>query len=145
MALARRQMIMNKKEYHVFQLLFLFGLFQEFIACIVVFMYIISCFYRVNVGMGWISFREQLPLGTTPRTPCRSQCIPIRETPGEGVPKQNHDNIIYLTGQPKDGSPSAPSLAEGMGYMMVTYNDLFTFVIMLCAVITLVGNFKHKK
>lgn len=109
---------MNKKEYHVFQLLFLFGLFQEFIACIVVFMYLISC---------------------------RSQCIPIRETPGEGVPKQNHDNIICLTGQPKDGSPSAPSLAEGMGYMMVTYNDLFTFVIMLCAVITLVGNFKHKK
>ena len=58
MALARRQMIMNKKEYHVFQLLFLFGLFQEFIACIVVFMYLISCFYRVDVGMGWISFRE---------------------------------------------------------------------------------------
>lgn len=27
---------------------------------------------------------------------------------------------------------------------MVTYNDLFTFVIMLCAVITLVVNFRHK-
>lgn len=57
----------------------------------------------------------------------------------------HHDNIICLPGQPKDGSPSAPSLAEGMGYMMVTYSDLFTFVIMLCAVITLVCNFKHKK
>ena len=28
---------------------------------------------------------------------------------------------------------------------MVTYADLFTFVIMLCAVITLVVNYKHKK
>lgn len=28
---------------------------------------------------------------------------------------------------------------------MVTYSDLFTFVIMLCAVITLVINLKHKK
>jgi len=29
--------------------------------------------------------------------------------------------------------------------MNVTFNDLFTFVIMLVAVITLVENFKHKK
>ena len=28
---------------------------------------------------------------------------------------------------------------------MVTYSELFTFVIMLCAVITLVINYKHKK
>ena len=28
---------------------------------------------------------------------------------------------------------------------MVTYSDLFTFVIMLCAVITLVINIMHKK
>ena len=28
---------------------------------------------------------------------------------------------------------------------MVTYSDLFTFVIMLCAVVTLVINFRHKK
>lgn len=29
--------------------------------------------------------------------------------------------------------------------LMVTYSDLFTFVIMLCAVITLVITFMHKK
>ena len=28
---------------------------------------------------------------------------------------------------------------------MVTYDDLFTFVIMLCAIVTLVLNFKRKK
>ena len=28
---------------------------------------------------------------------------------------------------------------------MVTYSDLFTFIIMLCAVITLVINIMHKK
>ena len=28
---------------------------------------------------------------------------------------------------------------------MVTYSDLFTFVIMLCAVVTLVINLMHKK
>lgn len=28
---------------------------------------------------------------------------------------------------------------------MVTYGDLFTFVIMLCAVVTLVTNFRYKK
>lgn len=31
------------------------------------------------------------------------------------------------------------------GGNMVTYGELFTFVMMLCAVITLVSNFKHKK
>ena len=29
--------------------------------------------------------------------------------------------------------------------LMITYSDLFTFVIMLCAIITLVVNFTHKK
>ena len=29
--------------------------------------------------------------------------------------------------------------------LMVTYSDLFTFVIMFCAVITLVITFSHKK
>nr|DAY70913.1 MAG TPA: holin [Caudoviricetes sp.]DAY74103.1 MAG TPA: holin [Caudoviricetes sp.] len=28
---------------------------------------------------------------------------------------------------------------------MVTYSDLFTFVIMICAIVTLVCNFRHKK
>ncbi len=99
LALARREMIMDKKEYCVFQLLFAssffaFGLFQEFIACIycaafgflyfvismrrrhmafylnlqsiavgiVVFMYLISCFYGVDAGMGWIGFQKNLTI-----------------------------------------------------------------------------------
>ena len=36
------------------------------------------------------------------------------------------------------------TLQKGDG-IMVTYNDLFTFIIMLCAVITLISNFKQKK
>ena len=32
-----------------------------------------------------------------------------------------------------------------MPVLMVTYGDLFTFVIMLCAVVTLVINLMHKK
>nr|DAJ48724.1 MAG TPA: Membrane MotB of proton-channel complex MotA/MotB [Caudoviricetes sp.] len=28
---------------------------------------------------------------------------------------------------------------------MVTYSDLFTFVIMICAIVTLVNDFRHKK
>lgn len=36
------------------------------------------------------------------------------------------------------------TLQKGDG-VMVTYSDLFTFVIMICAIITLVSNFKHKK
>ena len=35
-------------------------------------------------------------------------------------------------------------LAEG-GQAMVTYSDLFTFVIMICAIITLVRDNKRKK
>lgn len=42
--------------------------------------------------------------------------------------------------------PSVLSLAgKGMVPMYVTYSDLFTFVIMLAAIITLVTNDKHKK
>ena len=37
-----------------------------------------------------------------------------------------------------------PDERKGAG-AMVTYSDLFTFVIMLCAVITLVINIKRKK
>ncbi len=40
-----------------------------------------------------------------------------------------HDNIIYLP--------------RGL-VLMVTYSELFQFVIMLCAVITLVIHFTHK-
>lgn len=43
--------------------------------------------------------------------------------------------------------PPVPSLAEGVVLMYVTYNDLFTFVLMIVAIITLVKSFygKHKK
>ena len=54
------------------------------------------------------------------------------------------ENIIYLTGQPEDVLQPDPSLAERGGFM-VTYSDLFTFVIMLCTIIALVRNDKHKK
>ena len=46
-----------------------------------------------------------------------------------------------------DVLPPVPSLAEGVVLMYVTYNDLFTFVLMIVAIITLVKSFydKHKK
>jgi len=53
-------------------------------------------------------------------------------------------NIICLTGEPKGRLRQPPDERKGAG-AMVTYSDLFTFVIMLCAVITLVVNIKRKK
>ena len=41
--------------------------------------------------------------------------------------------------------PSVSSLAKGVVLMYITYSDLFTFVMMLVAIITLVRNDKHKK
>ena len=41
--------------------------------------------------------------------------------------------------------PSVSSLAKGVALMYITYGDLFTFVIMIVAIITLVRNDKHKK
>lgn len=40
--------------------------------------------------------------------------------------------------------PSVPR-PYGKGCIMVIYSDLFIFIIMLCAIITLVRNDKHKK
>ena len=37
------------------------------------------------------------------------------------------------------------TFVKGGLVLMVTYGDLFTFVIMLCAVVTLVINLMHKK
>lgn len=56
------------------------------------------------------------------------------------------DNSI-LTKAAGDVLPPVPSLAEGVVLMYVTYNDLFTFVLMIVAIITLVKSFydKHKK
>lgn len=46
-----------------------------------------------------------------------------------------------------DVLPPVPSLAKGVVLMYVTYNDLFTFVVMIVSIITLVKSFcdKHKK
>ena len=69
------------------------------------------------------------------------------DTPTYGSPHkwgQHHDNIICLTGEPKGRLRQPLDERKGAG-AMVTYGDLFTFVIMLCAVITLVINIKHKK
>lgn len=41
--------------------------------------------------------------------------------------------------------PSVSSLAKGVVLMYVTYSDLFTFVIMIVAIITLVRDKKRKK
>lgn len=38
-----------------------------------------------------------------------------------------------------------PDIFERRLVLMVTYSDLFTFIIMLCAVITLAINIMHKK
>lgn len=59
--------------------------------------------------------------------------------------KMNIDNIICLPGGTV-GVLCRSSFRERGLVLMVTYSDLFTFVIMLCAVITLVVTlFKHKK
>lgn len=54
------------------------------------------------------------------------------------------DSIIHLTREPEGRLRQPPNKRKGAG-AMVTYSDLFTFVIMLCAVITLVVNIKRKK
>lgn len=54
------------------------------------------------------------------------------------------DNIIYLPREPTGRYLAAYMQKKGWPVLMyVTYGDLFTFVIMLCTVITLV--YKHKK
>ena len=52
--------------------------------------------------------------------------------------------IIYSTGKPRNGCIYSEPVEGGM-MPMVTYSDLFTFVIMICAVVTLVHDFRHKK
>ena len=55
------------------------------------------------------------------------------------------DNIIYLTEQPVDVLSSDPSLTERM-IIMVSWNDIFTFVIMLVAILTYIDTHRrHKK
>ena len=54
-------------------------------------------------------------------------------------------NIITLPREPKGATSAAGLLQRRELVPMVTYSDLFTFVIMLCAVVTLVINLMHKK
>ena len=56
-----------------------------------------------------------------------------------------HDNIIYLPRGPLGRYVSRRTLCERGLVLMVTYTELFQFVIMLCAVITLVIHFTRKK
>ena len=56
----------------------------------------------------------------------------------------HHDNIICLTGEPKGRLHQPLDERKGAG-AMVTYPDLIQFVIMLCAVITLVIYATRKK
>ncbi len=58
---------------------------------------------------------------------------------------QVFENIICLPGEPL-GCYVSRWTKERRLVLMVTYSDLFTFVIMLCAVITLVlTTLNHKK
>ena len=52
---------------------------------------------------------------------------------------------MNLIREPKGATTVAGLTKEGSWMPMVTYSDLFTFVIMLCAVVTLVINLMHKK
>ena len=57
----------------------------------------------------------------------------------------NIDNIISLIGQSGDVLSSDPSFTERM-IIMVSWNDIFTFVIMLVAILAYIDtNRKHKK
>nr|DAK90364.1 MAG TPA: Membrane MotB of proton-channel complex MotA/MotB [Caudoviricetes sp.] len=59
--------------------------------------------------------------------------------------KQHIENIIYLPGEPVGRSCHPFRDLQERGGHMVTYSDLFTFVIMICAIITLIRNDKNKK
>lgn len=83
---------------------------------------------RIKIGVNLIDFRKSVEIST----PFRLDVEP------------HHDNIIYLPREPKRCYASR-RIGKGVG-AMVTYSDLFTFVIMLCAVITLVVTLiRHKK
>ena len=54
------------------------------------------------------------------------------------------DNIIYLPGQPVGRLYPFRVLRKGVVLMYVTYSDLFTFVIMITGIISLIYQI-HKK
>lgn len=56
-----------------------------------------------------------------------------------------HDNLICLPREPKGRLCQPPDERKEAG-AMVTYNDLFSFITMICSVVTLVITiFMHKK
>ena len=62
-------------------------------------------------------------------------------------PQGVNSNNNVLNKAAGDVLPPVPSLEEGVVLMYVTYDNLFTFVLMIIAIITLVKSFydKHKK
>lgn len=71
--------------------------------------------------------------------------IQLRRAVPANARGQTPKNIIYLPGEPL-GCYISRRTQERRLVLMVTYSDLFTFVIMLCAVITLVLTIlNHKK
>ncbi len=57
----------------------------------------------------------------------------------------HHEKIINIPGEPKGRYVSRRIYKRKGAGAMVTYSDLFTFVIMLCAVITLVVTLMRRK
>ena len=73
-------------------------------------------------------------------------CNAVRFTTSKrNFPALQITNIIYLPGQSGDVLSFIPSLTEKMMFM-ASWNDLFTFVIMMIAVLTYIDQHgKHKK
>ena len=65
--------------------------------------------------------------------------------PNWNFPAPHIENMIYLPGQSGDVLSFIPSLTERMMFM-VSWNDLFTFIIMMIAILTYIEQHgKHKK
>lgn len=56
----------------------------------------------------------------------------------------NHENIIYLTGQPEDVFPPVPSFTEGVVFMMSTYEE-FMIILATASLIVSILHYTHKK
>ena len=57
----------------------------------------------------------------------------------------HHDNIICLTGELGDALLTQSETLTERVVLMVSWNDIFTFVIMLMAILTYIDNHRHKK
>ena len=57
----------------------------------------------------------------------------------------HHDNIICLPGELGDALLTQSETLTERVVLMVSWNDIFTFVIMLMAILTYIDNHRHKK